>query len=189
MKTLASLLFLLFTYGIGNAQTPSFKAGDRMKLGAGSMKNKDFKYVFLPANDEVRFKKINLKADHENSTIEILRMTGSGKKTTLIVAVDGDSVPAQAKEAYADFERQLNETVATMEKELQDRQTEFTNNEKKYSESEKGIKKKELEDLKKRISEFKAAVSEENKRRKEECYALRWTVELDAALNAGEIQK
>jgi outer membrane protein len=59
-----------------------------------------------------------------------------------------------AKKASADHYKQLESTLTTMQKELNDKLTEYQGNEKNYTDLIKQTKQKELQDLDQRIKDF-----------------------------------
>lgn len=61
---------------------------------------------------------------------------------------------AEAKKASADYYKQLEATLSTMQKELNEKLNEFQANEKTYTDLIKQTKQAELQDLNKRIQDF-----------------------------------
>ena len=59
-----------------------------------------------------------------------------------------------AKKASADYSKQLESTLADMQKELNDKNVVYQNNEKTYTDLIKQTKQKELQDINKRIQDF-----------------------------------
>ena len=60
----------------------------------------------------------------------------------------------EAKKTSADYYKQLETTLSTMQKELNDKLTEYQANEKNYTDLIKQTKQKELQDLNQRIQDF-----------------------------------
>ena len=60
----------------------------------------------------------------------------------------------EAKKASADYYKQLESTIADMQKELNGKNAEYQNNEKTYTDLIKQTKQKELQDINQRLQDF-----------------------------------
>ncbi|TAL61493.1 MAG: OmpH family outer membrane protein [Bacteroidetes bacterium] len=67
----------------------------------------------------------------------------------------------EAKKVSADYYKQLEATLTTMQKELNDKLAEYQANETKYTELIKTTKQKELQDLNQRIQDFQVQAQTE----------------------------
>ena len=68
---------------------------------------------------------------------------------------------AEAKKTSADYYKQLEGTLTTMQKELNDKLAEYQANETKYTDLIKQTKQKELQDLNQRIQDFQVQAQTE----------------------------
>ncbi|HEY4797526.1 MAG TPA: OmpH family outer membrane protein [Bacteroidia bacterium] len=75
---------------------------------------------------------------------------------------------AVAKQASADYYKQLESTLTTMQKELNDKLNEFQTNEKNYTDLIKNTKQKELQDLNQRIQDFQVQAQSEFQKKNDE---------------------
>jgi outer membrane protein len=74
----------------------------------------------------------------------------------------------EAKKVSADFYKQLESTLTTMQKELNDKLAEYQGNETKYTELIKSTKQKELQDLNQRIQDFQVAAQTDFQKKNDE---------------------
>ena len=75
---------------------------------------------------------------------------------------------AEAKKVSAEFYKQLETTLTTMQKELNDKLADYQANELKYTELIKQTKQKELQDLNQRIQDFQVQAQTEFQKKNEE---------------------
>ena len=75
---------------------------------------------------------------------------------------------AEAKKASAEHYKQLEGTLSTMQKELNDKLAEFQSNEKTYTDLIKTTKQKELQDLNQRIQDFQVQAQTDFQKKNEE---------------------
>lgn len=75
---------------------------------------------------------------------------------------------AEAKKVSADFYKQLEGTLSTMQKELNDKLAEYQANETKYTDLIKTTKQKELQDLNQRIQDFQVQAQTEFQKKNED---------------------
>ncbi len=75
---------------------------------------------------------------------------------------------AEAKKVSADFYKQLEGTLTTMQKELNDKLAEYQANETKYTDLIKQMKQKELQDLNQRIQDFQVQAQTEFQKKNDE---------------------
>lgn len=73
-----------------------------------------------------------------------------------------------AKKSSADYYKQLEGTLGTMQKELNDKITEYQTNEKNYTDLIKQTKQKELQDLDQRIKDFQMQAQTDFQKKNEE---------------------
>lgn len=74
----------------------------------------------------------------------------------------------EAKKQSADYYKQLESTLTTMQKELNDKLAEYQGNEAKYTELIKQTKQKELQDLNQRIQDFQVQAQSEFQKKNDE---------------------
>jgi|ERR1051326_616384 outer membrane protein len=75
---------------------------------------------------------------------------------------------ADAKKASADYYKQLETTLTTMQKELNDKLAEYQANEKTYTDLLKNTKQKELQDLNQRIQDFQVQAQTDFQKKNDE---------------------
>ncbi len=73
-----------------------------------------------------------------------------------------------AKKVSADYYKQLEATLTTMQKELNDKLADYQSNETKYTELIKNTKQKELQDLNQRIQDFQVQAQTEFQKKNDE---------------------
>ncbi|MFH1005234.1 MAG: OmpH family outer membrane protein [Bacteroidota bacterium] len=71
----------------------------------------------------------------------------------------------EAKKISADYYKQLETTLSTMQKELNDKLTEYQANQSKYTDLIKQTKEKELQDLNQRIQDFQVQAQQDFQKR------------------------
>ena len=74
----------------------------------------------------------------------------------------------EAKKNLAEHYKQLESTLTTMQKELNDKGTEYQANESKYTDLIKQTKQKEIQDLQQRIQDFQTSAQSEIQKKQEE---------------------
>ena len=75
---------------------------------------------------------------------------------------------AEAKKTSADFYKQLESTLTTMQKDLNDKLADYQANEAKYTDLIKTTKQKELQDLNQRIQDFQVAAQTDFQKKNDE---------------------
>lgn len=74
----------------------------------------------------------------------------------------------EAKKVSADFYKQLESTLTTMQKDLNDKLADYQANEAKYTDLIKTTKQKELQDLNQRIQDFQVAAQTDFQKKNDE---------------------
>ena len=193
MKT--KILFfslMLFTASFTTAQNlkaTTIKLGDKIKLGNGNLENGNFKYIYVNGNDLLEMPKINLDASFSNLNVQIIgiKKVGNeriGYKTFYTVWIDEDSIPTVAKNAYKKI-GVTGESIERMKNELKVRQADFDEKASIMPESIKTVRLAQLKEM----SELIRAYEIKNEKLLDELSTIRWVLDFDSALSAGEITK
>lgn len=102
----------------------------------------------------------------------LLFSTASFSQKTAYVELDSllSVMPemAEAKKVSADFYKQLESTLTTMQKDLNDKLADYQANETKYTDLIKTTKQKELQDLNQRIQDFQVAAQTDFQKKNDE---------------------
>jgi hypothetical protein len=171
-----------------NLKATTIKLGDKIKLGNGTLENGNFKYIYVNGNDLLEMPKINLDASFSNLNVQIIgiKKVGNeriGYKTFYTVWIDEDSIPTVAKNAFKKLGI-TRESIEQMKNELKERQSDF---DEKVSSMPESIKEVRLSQLK-QMPELIRAYEIKYEKLLNELSTIRWILDFDSALSAGEIK-
>jgi hypothetical protein len=172
-----------------NLKATTIKLGDKIKLGNGTLENGNFKYIYVNGNDLLEMPKINLDASFSNLNVQIIgiKKVGNeriGYKTFYTVWIDEDSIPTVAKNAYKKI-GVTGESIEKMKNELKVRQADFDEKASSMPESIKVVRLAQLKEMPELIRAYEI----KNEKLLDELSTIRWVLDFDSALSAGEITK
>ncbi len=172
-----------------NLKSTSINIGDKIKLGNGTLENGNFKYIYVNANELLEIPKINLDASFSNLNVQIIgiKKVGNeriGYKTFYTVWIDDDSIPTVAKNAFKKLGI-TRESLEKMKNELKIRQADFDEKASSMPESIKALRLAQLKEMPELIRAYEI----KNDKLLNELSTIRWVLDFDSALSAGEIKK